>query len=95
MRQYIKRDTHACIEHLVAEATVKLLWVGLWKDKIREVQRERIHQMCCKAAGIKSENKTQRCGGRSEYNLTHPCMHECLCVSECVLFNILFLLIFP
>lgn len=43
MRQYIKRDTHACIEHLVAEATVKLLWVGLWKDKIREVQRERIH----------------------------------------------------
>lgn len=29
----IKRDTHSCIEHLVAEAAVKLLGVGLWKIK--------------------------------------------------------------
>lgn len=41
VRQYIKRDTHSCIEHLVAEAAVKLLWVGLWKEKIRAVERER------------------------------------------------------
>lgn len=29
----VKRDTHSCIEHLVAEATVKLLWVGFCREE--------------------------------------------------------------
>lgn len=36
---------HPCIEHLVAEATVKLLWVGLWTSKQQQNRKKNVFKL--------------------------------------------------
>lgn len=85
-RKKVIGDTHSCIEHLVAEATVKLFWVGLWKDTIREAERKKENtlKMRQRPWDYKCENSRRAVQSNTE-RLTHLCMPE-MCESDSVSF---------